>query len=230
MLPGLHVIAPADHRQCRSALLSVHDLPGPAYFRLGKDEAYEVPGLDGRYEPGRAHVVREGKDALFLAMGPMAAQCMKAADLLSAKGIESTVVVVASVSPAPVEDLVGVLSRFRSAITVESHYTVGGLGSLVCETAAGRNLDCKVLRCGVDGNPAGLQGGQDYLNRLHGLSADQLAETAVRLLSESASGRRSAGTGTNGQDWGSVPDPSVATGRSKQASVSDGSRPHSDRG
>src|SRR4051812_30183692 len=37
MLPGLQVIAPADFRQCRSAFLSVHDAPGPAYFRLGKD-------------------------------------------------------------------------------------------------------------------------------------------------------------------------------------------------
>jgi transketolase len=227
MLPGLHVVAPADARQCRSALLSIHPLPGPAYFRLGKDEAYEVPGLEGRFEPGRAHVVREGKDVVFLAMGTMAAACMEAAEILSGRGIESAVMVVASMSPPPVGDLVEVLSRFRSAITVESHYAVGGLGSLVCETAAERNLDCKVARCGVTGNPAGAQGRPEFMNRMHGLGPDQLAETAVRILSESPSGRRPAGSGTASQDWGPAPDPAAVTGRSKRASVSGSSRPRS---
>jgi hypothetical protein len=139
------------------------------------------------------------------------------------------VVVVASMSPPPADDLADVLSRFRSAITVESHYTVGGLGSLVCETAAERNLDCKVMRCGVTGNPAGIQGGQEYLHRLHGLSPEQLAETAVRLLSESASGRKPADPGTAKQDWGPIPDPAAMAGRSKQASASGASRLRSDR-
>nr|MDQ3002940.1 1-deoxy-D-xylulose-5-phosphate synthase [Fibrobacterota bacterium] len=73
MLPGLQVVTPADSGQCRSALLSIHDTPGPAYFRLGKDEAYVVPGLEGRFESGRAHIVRQGKAVRFIAMGPSVA-------------------------------------------------------------------------------------------------------------------------------------------------------------
>ena len=48
--PGLTVIAPADFHQARSALLETIDLPGPIYFRLGKDESATVPGLDGRFD------------------------------------------------------------------------------------------------------------------------------------------------------------------------------------
>jgi transketolase C-terminal domain/subunit len=36
--------------------------------------------------------------------------------------------VVSTLNPAPTDDLAGVLSRFRLAITVEAHYVVGGLG------------------------------------------------------------------------------------------------------
>src|SRR3712207_6882340 len=37
-LPGISVVAPADYRQARSALLATWDLPGPIYYRLGKDD------------------------------------------------------------------------------------------------------------------------------------------------------------------------------------------------
>ena len=50
------------------------------------------------------------------------------------------------------------LGRVRVALTVESHYLVGGVGSLVCEVVAEQRLDCRVVRCGVSrvtrGRPA----------------------------------------------------------------------------
>jgi transketolase len=179
MQPGLHVIAPADHEQCRAAVLATHGLPGPAYLRLGKDETYAVPGLAGRYESGRAHLVRRGADALFIALGPSVSLALKAADQLVARGLESAVLAVASVSPAPTQDIVDQLSAHPFAITVEAHYTVGGLGSLVCEAAAGAGSACRIVRCGVSRSPAGEQGDQAFMHRLHGFSPEQLAEAVL---------------------------------------------------
>src|SRR5689334_9912455 len=65
--PGLTVIAPADYRQTRTALLATWDLPGPVYYRLGKDDRTVVPGLEGQFELGRAQVIREGNDLLIVA-------------------------------------------------------------------------------------------------------------------------------------------------------------------
>jgi transketolase len=83
------------------------------------------------------------------------------------------------VSPAPEEDLRALLNRFPFAVTVESHYAVGGLGSLVCEVVAGNNIHCRVLRCGVTRNPAGEQGNRDFMHNLNGLSPERLAEIAL---------------------------------------------------
>jgi transketolase len=179
MQPGLHVVTPADFQQCRAAILGLHDLPGPAYFRLGKDETYTVPGLAGRFEPGRAHVVRQGGDALFIAMGPATALALKAAEALSAQNIECSVMAVSSISPAPVADLRDSLSRFPFAVTVEAHYATGGLGSLVCEVAAEHETGCRIVRCGVTRNPSGEQGDQAYMNALHGLSPEHLATVVL---------------------------------------------------
>lgn len=187
MLPGLAVIAPADFEQTRTALAATWDLPGPIYFRIGKDDRNVVEGLDGRFELGRAQVVRHGGDLIMLTMGSVAREATAAAAVLEAEGIGCTVVVVASMNPAPADDLAELLAQFPVALTVEAHYVVGGLGSLACEVVGERALGCRIVRCGVRSAPDGRSGSERYLNALHGLSRDALVETARGVLHESAS-------------------------------------------
>lgn len=181
--PGLTVVAPADHQQARAALLATWDLPGPVYYRLGKDDRTVVPGLDGRFDPSRAELVREGDDLLLLTMGSLAPEAVTAAEILSGKhGIEATVAVVAMLSPAPTEHLAGLLGRFPVTLTAEAHYVTGGLGSLVCELVAERGLGGRVVRCGVDRMPSGISGSQGYLQAQFGLDAASLAARAHEAL------------------------------------------------
>ncbi len=180
--PGITVIAPADHEQLASALGATWDLPGPVYYRLGKDDTFTVPGLGGRFALGRAQQVREGADLLLVTTGSVTAETMAAADLLAARGVQAGVLVVASFQPAPVDDLAAALARVPVALTVEAHYLAGGLGSLVAEVSAERALPCRIVRCAVRRSPDGLSGSQAYLYRAHGLSRDALVETALGAL------------------------------------------------
>ncbi len=180
--PNMTVIAPADHLQAREALLATVAVPGPIYFRLGKDDTTVVPGLDGAFELGRIQRIREGPDAAIIAMGPIAAEALAAAELMASKGLDCAVAVVASVSPAPTEDLAALLSGCRLAVTVEVHYLNGGLGSLVSEVIAERGLGVRLLRQGVRSMPDELVGSQRYMERSFGLSAEQLAGTVIQEL------------------------------------------------
>jgi len=180
--PGITVVAPADHEQARAVLLATWDLPGPIYYRLGKDDKSIVPGLDGRFELGRAQLIREGQDLLIIAMGSIASEVVSAAAALAAKSISCAIAVVASLNPAPVDDIANILVRFPLVLTVEAHYVVGGVGSLVSEVIAERGLRCRVVRCGVKSSPDGVSGSQDYFHRAHGLSSELLVETALRAL------------------------------------------------
>jgi transketolase len=179
---GLTVISPADHQQTRTALLSTGELQGPIYFRLGKDDRTVVPGLDGRFELGRAQTVREGSDLAFVCMGSVTNEAVGAVELLRRSGIDAGLVVVASLSPAPVDDLADALARVPLAVTVEAHSIVGGVGSLVCEVVAERGLPCRVVRCGVRRTLEGVSGSQSFLHKLHSLSADALCATATAAL------------------------------------------------
>lgn len=180
--PGLTVIAPADSRQARAAILATWDLPGPVYYRLGKDDKTLVPGLDGAFALGRAQIVREGGDLLIVAMGSIASEAAAAAELLALQGIACTVAVVASLNPAPIDDLAALASRFPLLLAVEAHYANGGLGSLVAEVIAEASTGTRLVRCAVKQLADGRSGSQAYLHQRHGLSRQCLAETAMREL------------------------------------------------
>jgi transketolase len=181
--PGLTVIAPADELQTARALQKTWDLPGPVYYRLGKDSNQMVVGLDGRFELGHAERVRDGDDVLLLASGRVAVDAIAAAEELAKSGVSAAVVVVASLSPAPVEDLARELRRFELCLTVEAHYVTGGLGSLVAEVIAEHGLGCRLLRHGAREAPTTI-GSQEYMHRQNGLASDQLAEAALKSLGE----------------------------------------------
>ncbi len=179
--PGMTVVAPADHQQTARVVRALSDVPGPVYLRLGKDEN-AIPGLEGRFELGRAQRVRAGTDVALIAMGGVATEAAAAAQLLEERGVSASVWIVASVQPAPVADLAEALADVPVALSVEAHYVNGGLGSLVAEVAAERRLGCRVVRCAVQRAPDGVCGGQRFLYDAHGVSRDALVQTALGAL------------------------------------------------
>jgi transketolase len=179
--PGLTVIAPADSAQARAAVRATRELGGPIYFRVAK-QGPPVPGLNGRFSAGRAQLIGEGSDVALIAVGSIAREARRAAELLAEEGIAATVAVVSTFNPSPVEDLAELLGSVSLAISVETHYLNGGLGSLVAETIAEHGCSCRLIRAGVDAVPRGLAGSQQFLEDRFGLSAQRLAATAQAAL------------------------------------------------
>jgi transketolase len=183
--PGLAVIAPADSSQVRTALQAVQALPGPAYIRLSK-QSFTVPGLDGRFELGRAEQLSEGDDVVIVAAGGMAASAVSCRDLLAENRLSAGVVVVSCLSPPPIRDLSAALSGVPLALSVEAHYVNGGLGSLVAEVIAEQGLACRLIRAGVHAAPIGISGEREFMHRQLGLSPERLAATVIRACASSS--------------------------------------------
>jgi transketolase len=176
------VIAPADFEQAGAALHASWDLPGPVYYRIGKDEKSIVPGLKGRFELGRAQIVRKGDDLLILTCGPISIEVAEAAEELAQDGIQAAVVVVASISPVPEHDLAEELSHHRVALTVETHSVTGGIGSLVAEVIADHGLGTRLVRLGVRTGSKGRSGSPAYMHARHGLDKAGITQAARSLL------------------------------------------------
>ncbi len=183
--PGISIFTPADVQQAASIFKKTWDLPGPVYYRLGKDETTTVPGLNGAFSVGQAQRIGSGEDLLMITMGSIASEASSAVGYLAAQGIQCTLLVASSINPPPEQTLAEILPRFRKVMTVEAHYVNGGLGSLVSEFVAGKNLDCTVLRCGIKSMPDGRTGSQKYLYDRFGISCEQLVKTARIFLQQS---------------------------------------------
>jgi len=188
-LPGLTVLAPADHEQGRAAVLATWDVPGPVYYRLGKDDRTVVPGLDGRFRLGRVETIREGSDVLLVGMGGICAVVLEAAEALADAGVDATVLVAASLAPPPVEDLAAALARYPVAVAVEAHVVNGGLGSLVAEVVAEHGLGSRLVRVGVRQLTHGPTGSQAYHDEVAGLSRDAIVRAALAALDTRARSR-----------------------------------------
>ena len=184
--PGMTVVAPADHEQMATALRATWDVPGPVYYRIGKDDKTVVPGLAGRFRPGRAEIVHEGPDVALVAMGSVASEAVAAAMALAERKIGARVIVVASVQPAPVEDLRVALAAVPLVVTVEAHYASGGLGSLVAEVIAEHGLGCRLVRRAVHEVPDARIGSQSYMHGRYGLAAPALVTTVLERLGRRA--------------------------------------------
>lgn len=182
--PRLTVVAPADCAQACEAIRTTYNLPGPIYYRLGKRDDHELPGLEGRFSLGRAETVREGADILLIVVGSISEEANRAVEKLAESGIEATLTVVSSLSPAPVADLVSLLKRFPVALTVEEHYVNGGLGSLVAEIAAEHAIGCRIVRCAVESMTAACDSA-NRLREINGLSGEGICARAVEALRKS---------------------------------------------
>jgi transketolase len=184
LLQDMAVVAPADSEQAATAVTALTQWPGPAYLRLGKNDRDRVAGLDGRFELGRVQQVREGSDILLFSMGSVGASVVTAAEELERSGISAAVVVIASVSPMPTDDLVRLVSAHRQALTIEAHVTNGGIGSLVAEVIAESGARCRLVRIGIDRPFRGRGGSEAFLHETHGLSPTCIAERVRGLLEQ----------------------------------------------
>lgn len=183
VVPGVRVASPRDPASLRELLNeAVADDRGPTVIRYPKATAgpgipavIRTDGLDILYAPGT-----QRPEVLLVAAGAMAGSCLDAAALLRRSGIGATVVDprwITPISPA----LVHLAARHRVVVTVEDAARTGGMGSLLVEACADAAIATPVRALGL---PRAFidHGGRGELLAQHGLTAEQIAAAAVRLL------------------------------------------------
>ena len=164
--PGLALIAPADPGQVGPALQAVQGLPGPAYIRLSK-QSFTVPGLDGRFEIGRAQQVSEGDDLVIVAVGGMAATAVAVlgAPCRTRRLGRGCRRLVRQPTAGPRSESPH-YPQCRSSMSVEAHYVNGGVGSLVAEVIAEHGLPCRLAPRRRSRRAArGMSGTREFMHR-----------------------------------------------------------------
>jgi transketolase len=190
---GVAVIAPVDGPQARTAVFATRDLPGPAYLRIDKAALPDLPELAGRFDWNRPELLRPGRVLLFITTGSITHEVLRAHEILEARGNCPAIAVLAHVGYQAEDALIELLKVFPLVVTVEEGTVAGGLGSLVAETIAQHDLDCRLHITGVREPFLPHTGSAEYLRRQHGLDAESLAALArMALATKRVRGRRKA--------------------------------------
>ncbi len=187
-VPNMTVMAPKDENELRKMLWTALHHPGPIAVRYPRGEALGVP-LEAGFETlpiGKAEVISEGRDVVFLAYGAMVGVATAAAELLRREGVEAGVVNMRFAKPLDTELLLQLAPTTGLFVTVEEGTVLGGIGSAILEVLSAADLlgRVRVRQIGVPDHYV-EHGAPGILRKSVGLTPEHLAETARKNLQAS---------------------------------------------
>ncbi len=171
------VMVPCDAVETRKAVIAAYQHKGPVYIRLGRAAVPVITDEQDEFTLGKAVISREGKDVAIIACGIMVAEALLAAEELSSKGVEATVVDLHTIKPVDTETIARVARETGAVVTAEQHVLDGGMGSAVAMALA-RNCPVPMEMIGID-NRFGQSGDPAVLFKEYKLSAGDIAAAAL---------------------------------------------------
>ena len=181
-IAGLTVVCATDAALLRSILRGSIAHPGPIYIRLGRGRdpcVYDAPPSD--FEFGKAIRLREGTDVTLIATGAQVHPTLSAAEKLAARGIQSRVLDMHTISPLDKAEVRAAAAETDAILTIEEHNITGGLGSAVAEVL----VDCDRLPFARHGIPDEFApiGPPAALYAHYRLDSDGITSRVLELLS-----------------------------------------------
>lgn len=179
-LPNMAIIQPADEVETHRAVEYLMEHEGPAFLRLTRQNVDDVHGEDYAFEFGKLDTLRDGSDLAFIATGALVQECLAAADVLKAEGVNARVINCHTIAPIDAEAVAEVARACGTVVTAEDHNLNGGLGSAVAEAIAEGGVGARLKRIGLSWY--GESGTTSELYDKVGFTGPKIAQTARALL------------------------------------------------
>jgi transketolase len=132
-MPNVTVIDPCDACEIEQAVPAVASHHGPVYMRLLRGQVPLVLDEYGyRFELGKARLLRDGADVLFVSSGLLTMRALEAANKLETDRVQAAVLHVPTIKPLDTETIVEACRKTgRLVVVAENHTVIGGLGEAV---------------------------------------------------------------------------------------------------
>ena len=184
-IPGMNISCPADEVEMLDAVASMAGDGAPWYMRYNA----RPPAFHHRapFVPGRAEVVTEGTDVAILTYGCLTRECYEAAERLADASIAVRLVNMRTLKPADEAAILQAARETALVVTVEDHFAIGGLATIVAEVAAFNGVAVRLHPIALAGRWFAPALFRDVLE-CEGFSAEQLA----RRISAALAGCREA--------------------------------------
>lgn len=185
-LPGMVLMAAADEAELAAMIATaceIDDRPSAFRYPRGDGVGVEIPERAAPLEIGRGRIVREGTSVAILSLGTRLQESLKAADLLSARGVSATVADARFAKPLDAEMILRLAREHECLITVEEG-AMGGFGAFVLQLLAEKGALDAGLKVRTLHLPDVFQDHDkpEAMYAAAGLNADHIAATALTAL------------------------------------------------
>src|SRR5262249_13859941 len=137
-LPGFILMAPSDEAELAhmiSTAVEIDDRPSAFRYPRGEGVGVTIPDFAEPLEIGKGRIVREGTKLAILSFGTRLQDSLKAADMLAARGLSTTVADARFAKPLDM-DLILRLAREHEALVTVEEGAAGGFGAFVLHALA----------------------------------------------------------------------------------------------
>jgi transketolase len=149
---GSTVLYPSDAVATEKLLEEMALIKGVCFLRTSRPKTPVIYGNDEKFPVGGAKILREGDKVTIVGAGVTLFEALKAADTLKSEGINVTVIDAYSIKPLGKDVILAAAKKTgNTVITVEDHYSEGGLGDAVAGELSVEGI--KVHKLAVVGIP-----------------------------------------------------------------------------
>lgn len=147
-IPGMQVFCPADNEDMLAMLPTIWSSPHPSYVRINtRPSTYKH---DPDFQIGKAEVVAKGTDVTFLVYGMLFEQTLIAKELLEKEGMSVGIINMRSLKPVDEEAILAAAESSKFLVTVEDHFKIGGLYTIVGEVFLKHKVMTDVIPLALD--------------------------------------------------------------------------------
>lgn len=183
LVPNITIMVPKDENELPEMLKTALALNCPVVIRYPRGE---VRGNDiGRkidvIPSGKAEILKEGYDAMILAVGPIVYEALAVSDEFEKQGKKIGVINMRFVKPLDRELIKKVCGKTKNILTLEENVLAGGFGSAVLEVISEEGLYVKTALIGLPDTFI-EHGSQGILREKYGLDKKHIMEKLEILL------------------------------------------------
>ena len=185
-IPGLTVAAPKDENELQHLIFTGTRANRPMAIRYPRG-----PGPGSALDPdlheiaiGQGEVLRSGSDVAIFALGTTVYPSLEAAQVLSEKGVDCTVINARFAKPLDADLIVETAKKVKRVLTVEENTLAGGFGSAVLQLLQARSLRDVQVRCLGIPDEFVEHASQPFLRAKYALDASGIASQIVDYFPE----------------------------------------------
>ena len=182
-IPNLQILAPWDASSLRSLLRKTLADNKPTYIRIGKKGEKQILREDQTPDIGTSVLERKGKEIAIIAVGTVAIEAVNAAEILKNNGVDVSVVLVHTIKPNPVNNIMKLIGESKFIVTVEEHSIIGGFGEMLSSYCQENNIIKKINKLGATDEFMPTVGTQEYARKHFKIDADSIVEVVTNYYS-----------------------------------------------